>query len=100
MGFSTKSSEYDVVNYLYVAPNGVIGKDQVVDVTFRSAFATLNQNALQTEVDPVTKHKKYKFNFLIPDNFDNTIEKIISDKNMIIGLHIFCHICIFCIFTI
>lgn len=75
VGFKEETEDFDVVNYLYVSPNGVIGKDQVVDVTFRSAFATMNQNSLKTETDPVTKHKKYVFNYLIPDSFDGTIEK-------------------------
>ena len=79
VGFKEESENFDIVNYLYVTPNGVIGKDQVVDVTFRSAFATLNQNSLKTEVDPVTKHKKYVFKYLIPDSFDGTIEQRIFD---------------------
>ena len=75
IGFKEETENFDVVNYLYISPNGVIGKDQVVDVTFRSAFATMNQNSLKTETDPVTKHKKYSFNYLIPDSFDGTIER-------------------------
>ena len=75
VGFNEEADNFDVVNYLYITPNGVIGKDQVVDVTFRSAFATMNQNSLQTETDPVTKHKKYVFKYLIPDSFDGTIEQ-------------------------
>lgn len=81
VGFKKETEDFDVVNYLYVSPNGVIGKDQVVDVTFRSAFATMNQNSLKTETDPVTKHKKYVFNYLIPDSFDGTIEKRLFDSN-------------------
>ena len=75
IGFKEETENFDVVNYLYISPNGVIGKDQVVDVTFRSAFATMNQNSLKTETDPVTKHKKYSFDYLIPDSFDGTIER-------------------------
>lgn len=74
-----EEEEYDVVNYLYVSPNGLISKDQVIDVTFRSAFATMNQNSLETITDPVTRHKKYKFEHLIPDSFDGCLQNRISD---------------------
>lgn len=73
-----EEEEYDVVNYLYVSPNGLISKDQVIDVTFRSAFATMNQNSLETITDPVTRHKKYKFEHLIPDSFDGCLQSRIS----------------------
>ena len=73
-----EEEEYDVVNYLYVSPNGLISKDQVIDVTFRSAFATMNQNSLETITDPVTRHKKYKFEHLIPDSFDGCLQNRIS----------------------
>ena len=73
-----EDEEYDVVNYLYVSPNGLISKDQVIDVTFRSAFATMNQNSLETITDPVTRHKKYKFEHLIPDSFDGCLQNRIS----------------------
>ena len=78
VGFKDNPQGFDEVNYLYVAPNGVISKDQVVDVTFRSAFATMNQNSLKTFTDPVTNHKKYDFSYLIPDSFDGSIEHSIS----------------------
>ena len=68
-------SNFDVVNYLFISPNGFIAKDQIEDVTFRSAFATMNQNNLKTEVDNVTKHKKYVFEYLLPDSFDGSLSK-------------------------
>lgn len=81
IGFKDNPNAIDEVNYLYVAPNGVIAKDQVVDVTFRSAFATMNQNSLRTIVDPVTNHKKYDFVYLVPDTFDGSIEGVLTKNN-------------------
>lgn len=79
--------EFDVVNYLYVSPNGLISKDQINDVTFRSAFATMNQNNLRTVVDSVSKHKKYEFDYLIPDSFDGSLsDKLPNDYNSRIAL--------------
>lgn len=71
--------DFDVVNYLFVSPNGLISKDQVVDVTYRSIFATLNQNSLKTITDPITKHKKYDFTYLIPDSFDGSLNKQVQN---------------------
>jgi hypothetical protein len=73
--------DFDVVNYLFVSPSGLISKDQVVDVTFRSIFATLNQNSLRTVIDPVTKHKKYDFCYLIPDSFDGSLSEKVKDNS-------------------
>jgi len=71
---------YDIVNYLYVAPNGLISKDQINDVTFRSAFATMNQNSLRTVVNSYG-YKEYDFKYLLPDSFDGSLEKIISSSS-------------------
>lgn len=81
MGFNDSNNEndlsFDVVNYLYVAPNGLIGKDQVTDVSFRSAFATMNQNSLRTRENEYG-YKVYDFKYLLPDSFDGAIEKRLS----------------------
>ena len=73
-------SKFDIANYLYISPNGLIAKDQINDVTFRSAFATMNQNNLATEVDAVSKHKKYKFSYLIPDSFDGSLSNKLPNQ--------------------
>ena len=80
IGFKDNAYGFDEVNYLYVTPNGLIAKDQIVDVTFRSVFATLNQNSLETYVDPVTNHKKYNFTYLVPDSFDGSIEGRVNNS--------------------
>ena len=67
------------VMYLYVSPSGLISKDQVTDVTFRSAFATMNQNSLETVTDNVTLHKRYNFRYLLPDSFDGCMATKIKD---------------------
>lgn len=74
---SDEDLSYDIVNYLYVAPNGLISKDQINDVTFRSAFATMNQNSLRTVVNSYG-YKEYDFKYLLPDSFDGSLEKKIS----------------------
>ena len=73
----TKSSHddinFDIVNYLYIAPNGLIAKDQIIDTTFRSAFATMNQNSLKTVVNEYG-YKQYEFKYLLPDSFDGCLK--------------------------
>lgn len=64
--------EYDVVNYLYVAPNGLIGKDQIIDAGFRSAFASMNHNGLKTKTNALG-YKEYDFGYLYPDSFDGSL---------------------------
>lgn len=71
--------DFDVVNYLYVAPNGLISKDQILDTTFRSAFATMNQNSLRTVVNSYG-YKEYDFKYLLPDSFDGSLSDRISSE--------------------
>jgi hypothetical protein len=67
------------VMYLYVSPSGLISKDQIYDVTFRSAFATMNQNSLATVIDEETLHKRYDFKYLLPDSFDGCLSTKIKE---------------------
>lgn len=69
--------KFDVVKYLYVAPNGLIAKDQIIDATFRSAFATMNQNSLSTVVNSYG-YKEYDFRYLLPDSFDGCLSDRIN----------------------
>ena len=71
----SEDGNFETVNYLFVAPNGLIAKDQIVDTTFRSAFATMNQNGLRTVVNSYG-YKEYDFEYLLPDSFDGCL----SDK--------------------
>ena len=68
---------YDIINYLYVAPNGLIAKDQILDTSFRSAFATMNQNSLRT-VKNTYGYKTYDFRYLLPDSFDGSLSNFVS----------------------
>ncbi len=72
-------SGYDKVRYLYIAPNGLISKDQIVDEGFRSAFATMNQNGLLTKVNAYG-YKEYDFTYLLPDSFDGSLGSRLSGK--------------------
>ena len=69
---------YDIINYLYVAPNGLIAKDQILDTSFRSAFATMNQNSLRT-VKNTYGYKTYDFRYLLPDSFDGSLSNFVSN---------------------
>ena len=62
------------VEYMYIAPNGFIGKDQITDATFRSAFATMNQNSLKTKLNAYG-YKEYDFTYLLPDSFDGSYSR-------------------------
>lgn len=61
------------VKYLYIAPNGIISKDQITDTTFRSVFATMNQNLLKTKTNSYG-YKEYDFTYLLPDSFDGSMK--------------------------
>lgn len=82
MGFTDKDEHdnmaFDVVNYLYVAPNGLISKDQIYDESFRSAFATMNQNGLKT-IENEYGYKVYNFKYLLPDSFDGALQLKLSE---------------------
>lgn len=71
-GTVSENGDFETVNYLFVAPNGLIAKDQIVDTTFRSAFATMNQNGLKTVVNAYG-YKEYDFEYLLPDSFDGCL---------------------------
>lgn len=68
----SEDGDFEITNYLFVAPNGLIAKDQIVDTTFRSAFATMNQNSLKTFVNAYG-YKEYDFEYLLPDSFDGCL---------------------------
>lgn len=57
-------------------PTGVISRDEINDDGFRSEFATMNFNGLETMVDPVTRRRIYKFDIMNPRNFDGAFGKI------------------------
>ena len=83
VGYKTKEIQnsemsYDVINYLYVAPNGLISKDQILDTSFRSAFATMNQNSLRT-VKNTYGYKTYDFRYLLPDSFDGSLSNFVGN---------------------
>ena len=80
---SINGNTFENVNYLFVAPNGLIAKDQINDVTFRSAFATMNQNSLKTK-DNGNGYKIYDFEYLLPDSFDGALSDAISGYTQII----------------
>ena len=78
VGWDDKKTPYeginfDVVNYLYVAPNVLSSKDQIIDTTCMSAFATMNQNSLKTVVNEYG-YKQYDFKYLLPDSFDGCLK--------------------------
>lgn len=63
---------YDAVT----VPTGLISRDEINDDGFRSEFATMNFNSLETMVDPVTRRRVYKFEIMNPRNFDGTFSRI------------------------
>lgn len=61
-------------------PTGVISRDEINDDGFRSEFATMNFNGLETMVDPVTRRRIYKFDIMNPRNFDGAFGKISDNR--------------------
>ncbi len=62
-------------------PTGIISRDEINDDGFRSEFATMNFNGLETTIDPVTRRRVYKFEILNPRNFDGTFKKVSELRN-------------------
>lgn len=75
------SDSEDNTTFLFVSPNGLISKDQIYDVSFRSAFATMNHNSLKTVINPITNFKEYEFKYLLPDSFDGSFSSKIDEVN-------------------
>lgn len=71
-------NKFDIVQYLYVSPSGLISREQINDVTIRSVFATMNQNSLRTVINPITNFKEYDFMYLLPDSFDGSLRDFVS----------------------
>ena len=59
-------------------PTGLISRDEIIDDGFRSEFATMNFNGLETMVDPLSRRRVYKFEIMNPKNFDGVFNKISS----------------------
>lgn len=72
--FDKNSQEF---TYLAITPTGLISKDEISDTNFRSMFASMNLNNLETEINPETSYLKYKFTYLRPLNFNGELEKYI-----------------------
>ena len=58
------------LKYVYTVPSGFIAKDEVIDESFRTMFATMNQNRLiATKFNPNNGYKVYDFKYVNPVNF-------------------------------
>lgn len=60
------------LTYEYLAPTGLISKDEIIDNNFRKIFATLNHNRLTTKPN---KYGQQEYNFvpLQPNNFNGDL---------------------------
>lgn len=65
------------LHYTYTAPSGFISGDDIVGESFRSMFATMNQNRLlATRTNPDTGYKVYDFTFMKPINFNGSFSQV------------------------
>jgi len=60
-------------------PDGFMSYDEIYNMDARSMFATMNSNALRTVVNPQTGFPVYRFNTLYTDNFDGSLQNLMSD---------------------
>lgn len=77
----------ETFTWTYLIPNGFISKDEIIESSFRRAFATLNHNKLKTVVDPVTGYLKYDFKVLNPNNFGGDLTTRIPKQYNTAYLH-------------
>ena len=73
----TENEGVSELHYTYTAPSGFISGDDIVGESFRSMFATMNQNRLlATRTNPDTGYKVYDFTFLKPINFNGAFSQV------------------------
>lgn len=69
------------IEYINHAPTGFISGNDLVDVDFRSMFATMNKNRLiANDINPITGYKTYSLDFMRPINFDGAFRDIIKNS--------------------
>ena len=69
------------LHYTYTAPSGFISGDDIVGESFRSMFATMNQNRLlATRTNPDTGYKVYDFTFMKPINFNGSFSQVATTR--------------------
>lgn len=71
-------SGYTVV---YTIPNGLISKEEINNMGFRSEFATLNHNGLKTVYDNESGRRRYDMRYFMPSNFGGDLENWRSKLN-------------------
>lgn len=62
----------NTLTYEYLAPTGLISKDEIIDNNFRKIFATLNHNRLATKQNKYGQ-QEYVFTPLQPNNFNGDL---------------------------
>lgn len=83
----SNSNETDSAYSLLVA-DGFVSKDELSNNDARSMFATLNGNNLMTKLDNTNGLIKYDFNYIYPNNFDGSLNKIMTDRQSKCGSNI------------
>lgn len=70
--------EKGIPQYRYYVPTGLISNVDIEGASFRSMFATLNQNKLiATKTNENTGYEFYNLRFLRPDGFDGSLMKYV-----------------------
>lgn len=60
--------------------DGYVSKDELVNVTPRSMFATMNGNDLKTKISTADGLKRYEMNYLYPENFDGQLSGMMESS--------------------
>lgn len=71
--------------YDYLVPDGFISKDELYNVDERSAFASLNINGLHTKLSEETGLMEYDFDYLLAENFDNSLRGVMEKRQKSCG---------------
>lgn len=70
----------DSYKYIYSIPTGLISGDELLDITGRNEFATLNYNNLKTRHNAENGLMEYDFKTIFPINFDGNLKEIIGGE--------------------
>ena len=77
---NTMNKTEEESDYRRLVSDGFVSWDEIYDNDSRAMFATMNHNALKTEINKQTGYKQYKYTYLYPINFDGALRPSMEDR--------------------
>ena len=77
---SAMTKEESVDDYKRLVSDGFVSYDEIYGNEMRAMFATMNNNRLKTELNPLTGYQQYLFKYLYPTNFDGALSTVMRER--------------------